>query len=137
LKDTPALHWIARGPAMAAAHQAELTFMEGARMTCRAFTGGGFRHGPFELAGQEHCCVMLIPGGRTQSLLLGMAEELAGKSPLAMRYCKAAVNAASNTDVATGQGIERDLFALAFASDDQSEGMSAYFEKRTPEFTGR
>jgi enoyl-CoA hydratase len=71
----------------------------------------------------------------TQAMKL--AEELAGKRPLAMRYCKAAVQAASNSDITTGQEIERDLFALAFASEDQSEGMSAFLEKRTPEFNGR
>jgi enoyl-CoA hydratase len=68
---------------------------------------------------------------------LKLAEELAAKSPLAMRYCKAAVNAAADTDIATGQGMERDLFALAFASADQSEGMAAFLEKRPPEFRGR
>ncbi len=68
---------------------------------------------------------------------LKLAQELAAKSPLAMRYCKAAVNAAADTDIATGQGIERDLFALAFASEDQSEGMAAFLEKRPPEFNGR
>ena len=46
-------------------------------------------------------------------------------------------HAAVSSDLATGQGIERDLFALAFASEDQSEGMSAFLEKRTPEFNGR
>jgi len=71
----------------------------------------------------------------TQAMKL--AEELAGKSPLAMRYCKAAVNAAADTDITTGQGIERDLFALVFASADQSEGMAAFLEKRAAEFNGR
>ena len=66
-----------------------------------------------------------------------LAAELAAKSPLAMRYCKAAVHAAVSSDLATGQGIERDLFALAFASEDQSEGMAAFLAKRPPEFTGR
>ena len=66
-----------------------------------------------------------------------LAEELAGKSPLAMRYCKAAVHAAADTDIVTGQSVERDLFALAFASEDQTEGMSAFLEKRSPEFRGR
>jgi enoyl-CoA hydratase len=66
-----------------------------------------------------------------------LAEALARKSPLAMRYCKAAVNAAADTDIVTGQGIERDLFALAFASEDQSEGMAAFLGKRAAEFNGR
>jgi enoyl-CoA hydratase len=66
-----------------------------------------------------------------------LADELAAKSPLAMRYCKAAVNVAADTDITTGQGIERDLFALAFASEDQTEGMTAFLEKRPPEVSGR
>jgi enoyl-CoA hydratase/carnithine racemase len=32
---------------------------------------------------------------------------------------------------------ELDAFALAFTTEDQSEGMAAVFEKRPPEFTGR
>jgi enoyl-CoA hydratase len=80
---------------------------------------------------------MVVTKGELMTQAIKLAEELAGKSPLAMRYCKAAVQVASNTDIATGQGIERDLFALAFASKDQSEGMNAFLEKRTPEFSGR
>jgi enoyl-CoA hydratase len=79
----------------------------------------------------------VVAKGELMTQAMKLAEELAGKSPLAMRYCKAAVQAAFNSDIATGQGIERDLFALAFASEDQSEGMSAFLEKRTPEFNGR
>lgn len=47
------------------------------------------------------------------------------------------MDAAADTDVMTGQGIERDLFALAFASAEQSEGMAAFLEKRAAEFNGR
>ena len=65
-----------------------------------------------------------------------LAGELAEKSPLAMRYCKAAVNAASGTGIAGGQGVEQHLFALCFASGDQREGMAAFLEKRTPSFRG-
>jgi enoyl-CoA hydratase len=79
----------------------------------------------------------IFPKDELMPQALKLAEELAGKSPLAMRYCKAAVNAAADTDIATGQGIERDLFALAFAGADQSEGMAAFLEKRAPEFKGR
>jgi enoyl-CoA hydratase len=71
---------------------------------------------------------------RTQALKL--AADLAAKSPLAMRYCKRALHAAFDVDLETGQRIERDLFALCFASADQKEGMGAFLEKRTPEFIG-
>jgi enoyl-CoA hydratase len=79
----------------------------------------------------------VFPRDELMPQALKLAGELAAKSPLAMRYSKAAVNAAADTDIATGQGVERDLFALAFASDDQSEGMAAFLEKRAPEFRGR
>jgi len=79
----------------------------------------------------------VFPKAELMTQAMKLAEELAGKSPLAMRYCKAAVNAAADTDLATGQRIERDLFALAFASEDQTEGMRAFLEKRAPEFGGR
>jgi enoyl-CoA hydratase len=79
----------------------------------------------------------VFPKDELMPQALKLAEELAAKSPLAMRYCKAAVNAAADTDIATGQGIERDLFALAFASADQSEAMAAFLEKRAPGFSGR
>jgi enoyl-CoA hydratase len=79
----------------------------------------------------------VFPKDELMTQAMRLAEELAGKSPLAMRYCKAAVNAAADTDLATGQGIERHLFALAFATEDQTEGMAAFLEKRAPEFGGR
>ncbi len=79
----------------------------------------------------------VFPKAELMTQAMKLAEELAGKSPLALRYCKAAVNAAADTDLATGQRIECDLFALAFASEDQTEGMSAFLEKRAPEFGGR
>jgi enoyl-CoA hydratase len=79
----------------------------------------------------------VFPKDELMTQAMKLAEELAGKSPLAMRYCKAAVNAATGTDIVTGQGIERDLFALAFATEDQTEGMAAFLEKRAPEFGGR
>lgn len=79
----------------------------------------------------------VYPKGELMTEAMKLAAELAGRSPLAMRYCKAAVQAAADTDIATGQAIERDLFALSFASEDQTEGMDAFLEKRTPEFRGR
>jgi enoyl-CoA hydratase len=76
------------------------------------------------------------PRDELMTQALKLAAELAAKSPLAMRYCKRALRASLDVDLETGQLIERDLFALCFASADQKEGMGAFLEKRTPEFTG-
>lgn len=71
------IHFIARGPALAAARQMALTFMEGAKTHAAAFTGGAFRHGPFEVLGEDHRAVILAPRGKTSHLCLSMAGEMA------------------------------------------------------------
>jgi enoyl-CoA hydratase/carnithine racemase len=50
---------------------------------------------------------------------------------------KELVNAAFETTLATGVAMERRLFHSLFAFEDQKEGMSAFVDKRKPEFKGR
>lgn len=71
------LYFVARGPALAAAHQGALTFNEGARMPTCALPGGAFRHGPLELAGPDFSGVFLAPPGNTRDLIQGVAGEAA------------------------------------------------------------
>jgi enoyl-CoA hydratase len=68
---------------------------------------------------------------------LALAATMAEKSPLALRLAKEAVNAAYEMSLTDALAHERRLFYLLFASDDQKEGMAAFLEKRTPDFTGR
>ena len=50
---------------------------------------------------------------------------------------KEVVNAAYETVLENGIRFERRVFHAAFATDDQKEGMSAFVEKRDPQFTNR
>ena len=68
---------------------------------------------------------------------LALAARIATKSPVALRLAKEAVNAAYEMSLTDALAHERRLFYLLFASDDQKEGMTAFLEKRTPEFKGR
>jgi enoyl-CoA hydratase/carnithine racemase len=72
---------------------------------------------------------------------LDAALELAGvvaqRPPLAVRFAKQAVLAADETPLAAGLENERRLFELAMATEDRVEGMTAFVEKRPPEFRGR
>jgi enoyl-CoA hydratase len=68
---------------------------------------------------------------------LALAAHIATKSPVALRLAKEAVNASYEMALTEGLAHERRLFYLLFASDDQKEGMHAFMEKRTPDFTGR
>jgi enoyl-CoA hydratase len=79
----------------------------------------------------------VVPDELVVEEALALAAQIATKSPVALRLAKEAVNAAYETDLTQGLAHERRLFYLLFASDDQKEGMAAFMEKRTPDFTGR
>jgi len=66
-----------------------------------------------------------------------VANEVAAKSPVAVRLAKMAVNKAFQMGLTDGIDFERELFYLLFASEDKTEGMRAFMEKRRPEFKGK
>ena len=68
---------------------------------------------------------------------LALAAEIAKRGPLALRLAKESVNAAFEMSLTDGLAHERRLFYLLFSSDDQKEGMTAFLEKRDPNFKGR
>ena len=65
------------------------------------------------------------------------AAKIASQSPLAVMMNKEMVNVALETTLTEGVRFERRLFHSLFAFDDQKEGMSAFVEKRKPDFKGR
>lgn len=66
-----------------------------------------------------------------------LAEEIAQLSPVAVKLAKESVNRAFETQLDEGLHFERKNFYLCFASEDQTEGMNAFVEKRKPVFKGR
>ncbi len=65
------------------------------------------------------------------------AGKIAEKSALAVMAAKDAVNRSYETTLAEGIQYERRLFASLFATEDQTEGMAAFAEKRTAKFKGK
>ncbi|MDB2271385.1 enoyl-CoA hydratase-related protein [Halorubrum ezzemoulense] len=63
-----------------------------------------------------------------------LAGELAAKPATALRAAKEALNAAGEGSAATGLALERRAWAGLFGTHDQREGMTAFLEKRDPEF---
>lgn len=66
-----------------------------------------------------------------------LAAEIAGRAPVAARLAKEAVNHAFETSLNEGLLLERRLFAMLFATEDQKEGMAAFIEKRPAAWQGR
>ena len=65
------------------------------------------------------------------------ADIIASKSPVVISMIKECVNRAFETSLSEGIRFERRLFQALFATSDQKEGMSAFIEKRMPDFQGK
>lgn len=68
---------------------------------------------------------------------MDIARTMAQHSPVAVQLAKNAIRAALETPLSAGLRYERELFITAFASDDKREGISAFLEKRAPNFRGQ
>jgi enoyl-CoA hydratase len=71
--------------------------------------------------------------------LMTKAEETAGvlseKSPLVLRMAKALIN--ENQELQKGLAQEMSFFAGCFETEDHTEGINAFLEKRKPRFKGK
>ena len=67
---------------------------------------------------------------------MALASRIAGNGPAAVRLVKRAVHETDRLDLEAGLAAEASLFALCFATDDQTEGMAAFVERRPAAFTG-
>ena len=65
------------------------------------------------------------------------AREIASKGPIAARLAKEAVDKAFEAPLAVGVEYERRAFHLNRAAEDATEGLTAFLEKRPPDFKGR
>ena len=66
-----------------------------------------------------------------------LASEIAKKGPVAVRLVKEVVDTTDRLDTDAGLAVEASAFGLCFATDDQTEGMQAFLEKRAAKFTGK
>lgn len=77
----------------------------------------------------------VVPAGRLEDEALTVAETIAGMSQSAVAATKASVNRSFEVPLSEGMRYERLAFASRFASADRKEGMSAFIEKRAPNYT--
>lgn len=66
-----------------------------------------------------------------------LAQKLCSKAPTALALIKQAVNVGLAGSLAEGLAYEAALFGLVFDTEDRREGVSAFLEKRRPEWKGR
>jgi enoyl-CoA hydratase len=66
-----------------------------------------------------------------------LAQDIAGKAPIALRFIKEAVHKGLDLTLEQGLRLEADLYFLLHTTADRTEGIKAFLEKRRPQFKGR
>lgn len=66
-----------------------------------------------------------------------MAQRIAKRGPLSVAGAKASINQAQQMNLEDGLAFELDEVLKAFDTQDQKEGMTAFLERRKPEFRGQ
>jgi enoyl-CoA hydratase len=79
----------------------------------------------------------VVPAAELLAEAKKCAEKIAQKGPVAVALAKRAVRAAAELPLNEGNRLERELFALTFATADQKEGMRAFLAKRAAKFEGK
>jgi enoyl-CoA hydratase/carnithine racemase len=78
----------------------------------------------------------VVPAGEVYETAVAYASKFVNGPAMALRAAKLAVDGGLELDLASGLAWESQLFAPLFATDDQSEGMAAFVEKRPANFQG-
>lgn len=80
---------------------------------------------------------MVVPIEFYLESAMKLAREVASRPPISVRLAKEAVLKSFDAFLQDGLEFERKNFYLLFATDDKTEGMQAFVEKRKPEWKGK
>lgn len=79
----------------------------------------------------------VYPLAELEAKTMELANKIAEKAPVALQLSKEAVRFAAKSNLDEGLRREVDLFALCFSTEDKQEGVTAFLEKRKPNFKGK
>jgi enoyl-CoA hydratase/carnithine racemase len=79
----------------------------------------------------------VVEPDQVSETVLKIANEVASKGPIALRYAKEAINKGMGLTLDQGLRLEGDLYFLLHTTKDRTEGIRAFQGKRKPTFEGR
>lgn len=79
----------------------------------------------------------VVPASELRSTVMALAQKIASRSKVAMKLAKKAINKGAGCTLEQGLDYESALQCLAFTSEDHTEGLGAFLEKRPPQFKDR
>jgi len=74
----------------------------------------------------------VVPAEELMKEALEFAKKVISKGPNAIKFAKAVINKGIQADLLTGSSYEMEAFGLCFSTGEAKEGMSAFLEKRKP-----
>ncbi|OGO43233.1 MAG: hypothetical protein A2137_05140 [Chloroflexi bacterium RBG_16_58_8] len=79
----------------------------------------------------------IVPSGELAGEVEKLAQAIAAKGPIALRYLKEAVLKGLDMTLEQGLRLEADLYFLLHTTADRTEGIKAFLEKRPPKYRGK
>jgi enoyl-CoA hydratase/carnithine racemase len=79
----------------------------------------------------------VIPSDEVMPTVTKMAQEMASKAPISLRYTKEAIVKGMDLTLEQGLHLEADLYLLIHTTRDRTEGIKAFREKKTHQFEGK
>lgn len=79
----------------------------------------------------------IVPKRKIASETEELAKKIAAKAPTSLKYAKEAVNKGLDLPLEQGLRLECDLYLLLQTTEDRTEGIRAFLEKRAPRFKGQ
>jgi enoyl-CoA hydratase/3-hydroxyacyl-CoA dehydrogenase len=93
-----------------------------------------------QIGGEEAASIGLVnrvvPPQQLMTEARRLAVRIAAQAPIAVGRAKTAINQALQSDLDSGLTFELEAVTLTFGTQDQKEGMTAFLERRRPEFRG-
>ncbi len=80
---------------------------------------------------------VVVPSDELMSTVEELAKVIMSKPPIAIRLAKELINSSIETDQGTGLVHEAEAFGILSSTEDYREGVSAFIEKRKPEYKGK
>ena len=92
------------------------------------------------IGGEEAASIGLVnravPPRQLMTEVRRLAVRIAMQAPIAVGRAKTAINQALQSSLDAGLAFELEGVTLTFGTQDQTEGMTAFVERRRPEFKG-